>query len=75
MKNNKYMETQEVKLYSNSRLIHNVNLLSGDEQLDEIFINENGTITVQVLNTVYKDDGSYDIEVREYHNITQISFK
>ncbi len=69
------METQEIKLYSNNRLIHNVNLLSGDEQLDEIFINENGTITVQVLNTVYKDDSNYDIEVREYHNITQISFK
>lgn len=69
------METQEVKLYSNNRLIHNVNLLSGDEELDEIFINENGTMTVQVLNTVYKDDSSYDIEVREYHNVTQISFK
>lgn len=69
------METQEAILYSNSRLIHNVNLLSGDEELDEILINENGTMTVQVLTTVYKDDGSYDIEVREYHNITQISFK
>lgn len=69
------MEAQEVKLYSNSRLIHNVNLLSGDEELDEILINENGTMTVQVLNTVYKADSSYDIEVREYHNITQISFK
>ena len=69
------METQEARLYSNSRLIHNVNLLSGDEELDEILINENGTMTVQVLTTVYKDDGSYDIEVREYHNITQISFK
>ena len=69
------METQEARLYSNSRLIHNVNLLSGDEELDEILINENGTMTVQVLTTVYKDDGSYDIEVREYQTITRISFK
>ena len=59
MKNNKYMETQEVDLYSNNRLIRNVKLSSGDE----FFINENGTITVQVLNMVYKDDSSYEIEV------------
>ena len=71
MKNNKYMETQEVKLYSNNRLIRNVKLSSGDE----FFINKNGTITVQVLNTVYKDDSSYVIEAMEYPNITQISFK
>lgn len=65
------METQEVKLYGNNRLIRNVKLSSGDE----FFINKNGTITVQVLNTVYKDNSSYVIEAMEYPNITQISFK
>lgn len=65
------METQEVDLYSNNRLIRNVKLSSSDE----FFINKNGTITAQVLNTVYKDDSTYVIEVMEYPNITQISFK
>ena len=65
------METQEVKLYGNNRLIRNVKLSSGDE----FFINKNGSITLQILNTVYKDNGSYVIEAMEYSNITQISFK
>ncbi len=65
------METQEAKLYSNNRLIRNVKLSSGDE----FFINKNGIITIQVLNTIYKDDSSYVIEAMEYHNIPQISFK
>lgn len=65
------METQETKLYSNNKLIRNVKLSSGDE----FFINKNGTITVQVLNTIYKNNSSYVIEAMEYPNITQISFK
>jgi hypothetical protein len=65
------METQEAKLYSNNSLIRDVKLSSGDE----FFINKNGTITVQVLNTIYKNNSSYVIEVMEYHNIPQISFK
>lgn len=65
------METQEAKLYSNNRLIRNVKLSSGDE----FFINKNGTTTVQVLNTIYKDDNSYVIEAIEYHSMPQISFR
>ena len=72
------MESQEAKLYSGNRLVHQLYLLGDNDDIDEITIGKDGNMVVSTIETVQKGEGDHAefvSEEREYTGITRISFK
>lgn len=72
------MESQEAKLYSGDRLVHQLYLLGCNDDIDEITIGKDGNMVVSTIETVQKGEGDhveFMPEEREYTGITRISFK
>ena len=68
------MESQEAKLYRGNEYVKSLCLIGYNDDLDEIVVENDGTMTVRAMEDV-KENGEYVYKQTEYKGITRINFK
>ena len=66
---------EEARLYVGEKIIDTLALIGNNDSLDEITINENGTMTVKFLRSTQIDDGEFVDVMYTTKGVTKISFK
>lgn len=69
------MEAQEAKIYNGEQCIKSLCLIGYNDELDEIFIEPDGTMTVTTIEDVEIERGRYESQSFTYKGVTRISFK
>lgn len=66
---------EEARLYVGEKIIDTLALIGNNDSIDEITINENGTMTVKYLRSTQIDDGEFVDVMHTTKGVTKISFK